>query len=64
MKLTVGLRVFWRDPDTEADCSGVGTIVHLQHDPPGDFSVIALDMDDGGEVEAFQTELEPLEDRE
>jgi hypothetical protein len=64
MKLYIGLRVFWRDPDPDLDCSGVGMIVHMQHDPPFADSVIDLDMDGGGEVEAFPHELEPLEDRE
>lgn len=43
-------RVFWNDP--EGLCSGWGTVVCCTHP-----EVISINKDDGGEVEAFITEL-------
>lgn len=50
----VGQRVVWTDPDPDGN-GGPGVIVHVQHDD--DDAVIALKMDDGGEVEALPHEL-------
>jgi hypothetical protein len=51
--LRIGQAVYWNDPDNGL-CSGYGTIADIQGD------IIVLAMDDGGEVEAYVTELEEV----
>lgn len=62
MKLKLGMRVRWIDPDPIEGRDYTGVIVNMQHDPPMKDSVIALDMDDGGAVEALPHELVPLDE--
>jgi hypothetical protein len=67
-----GDRVYWTDPADEdrtaaeisedGTASGPGTITHVQHEE--DDAVIAIDKDDGGNVEALPAELEKLADEE
>lgn len=60
MELKVGDRVFWNDPDPDPDsnCSGPGVVTSINGLPIDDDSIIAVQKDDGGEVEAPPWELE------
>ncbi len=49
-KVKVGSRVYWDDPD-DGICSGAGVVSGI------DGEVVSLVMDDGGEVEAYRSEL-------
>ena len=46
----IGSRVYWDDPD-DGICSGSGVVSGI------DGEVVSLVMDDGGEVEAYRSEL-------
>lgn len=46
----IGPRVYWSDPD-DALCSGYGRVVSIMDD------VVTLEMDSGGEVECYLSEL-------
>jgi hypothetical protein len=56
----VGDKVHWHDPVPmgEGNCSGKGTIVKINAD--GEFPIISLKMDDGGEVECLPCEIEKV----
>jgi len=54
--IKIGMRVKWNDPD-EGKCSGLGTVIALQHTPVETDSVVSLKIDGGVEVEAFPLEL-------
>ena len=60
-----GKRVFWHDPETrpESDCSGLGRVVD-HFDNEGELlnydTIVRVNKDDGGEVEAFAGELTVL----
>jgi hypothetical protein len=58
--MEIGDRVRWIDPD-DGLCSGEGTITYKSHGGSGDDDIIySLRMDDGGEVEAWEHELEKI----
>ena len=59
--IKIGSRVFWNDPDGGL-CSGWGRVVAIHGFDEADFemtdnTVLALQKDDGGEVEVLVHEL-------
>lgn len=61
--LRVGSRVFWTDPDAGL-CSGPGTVIWTEDEPVNADTVITVQKDDGGQVEANAHELRELESEE
>jgi hypothetical protein len=54
--MRIGDRVFWDDSDSDGK-SRTGTVVSLECEPVDDGTLIGIDMDDGGFVEAFRHEV-------